>query len=109
MVLHPEIQEKAQQELDALLKGLRLPTFEDKPALPSVERIVYEVYRCVFWGIFLLLVFERKGNGLLTILERWSPLAPLGVYFDINLYRASELRSVMLMLVPRHSSQIHQR
>ncbi|KAI8409450.1 hypothetical protein FOFC_09289 [Fusarium oxysporum] len=54
MVLHPEIQEKAQQELDAVIGTDRLPDFSDRPALVYIEHIVQEIYR-------------------------WSPLAPLGI------------------------------
>ncbi|KAF4426108.1 O-methylsterigmatocystin oxidoreductase [Fusarium acutatum] len=54
MVLHPEIQEKAQQELDAVIGSDRLPDFSDRPALVYIEHIVQEIYR-------------------------WSPLAPLGI------------------------------
>ncbi|KAF5254727.1 hypothetical protein FANTH_466 [Fusarium anthophilum] len=54
MVLHPEIQEKAQQELDAVIGSNRLPDFSDRPALVYIEHIVQEIYR-------------------------WSPLAPLGI------------------------------
>ncbi|EKJ73242.1 hypothetical protein FPSE_06507 [Fusarium pseudograminearum CS3096] len=54
MVLHPEIQKKAQDELDAVLRPGKLPEFSDRPSLPYVEHIVQEIYR-------------------------WSPLAPLGI------------------------------
>ncbi|KAG5778077.1 hypothetical protein H9Q73_008268 [Fusarium xylarioides] len=54
MVLHPEIQEKAQQELDAVIGSDRLPDFSDRPALVYIEHIVQEIYR-------------------------WAPLAPLGI------------------------------
>ncbi|KAF5536033.1 cytochrome p450 [Fusarium mexicanum] len=54
MVLHPEIQDKAQQELDAVIGSNRLPDFSDRPALVYIEHIVQEIYR-------------------------WSPLAPLGI------------------------------
>ncbi|KAF4474712.1 O-methylsterigmatocystin oxidoreductase [Fusarium agapanthi] len=48
MVLHPEIQEKAQQELDAVIGSNRLPDFSDRPALVYIEHIVQEIYRCIF-------------------------------------------------------------
>ncbi|CVK99546.1 related to cytochrome p450 [Fusarium mangiferae] len=54
MVLHPEIQDKAQQELDTVIGFDRLPDFSDRPALVYIEHIVQEIYR-------------------------WSPLAPLGI------------------------------
>ncbi|KAG4252722.1 hypothetical protein FPRO04_02505 [Fusarium proliferatum] len=54
MVLHPEIQDKAQQELDTLIGFDKLPDFSDRPALVYIEHVVQEIYR-------------------------WSPLAPLGI------------------------------
>ena len=46
MTLHPEIQAKAQAEVDSILgHDKRLPTFEDKPKLPYVNAIVKEVLR----------------------------------------------------------------
>ena len=46
MVLHPEVAERAQQELDVFIESNgRLPLLEDKPRLPYVECIVKEVYR----------------------------------------------------------------
>ncbi|KAI9457534.1 cytochrome P450 [Russula earlei] len=44
-LLHPDIQKMAQQELDAVTKRERLPTFEDRPALPFVDAICKEVLR----------------------------------------------------------------
>ncbi|TFK21255.1 cytochrome P450 [Coprinopsis marcescibilis] len=54
MTLYPEVQVKAQKELDDYLKGERLPNFEDEPHLPYISAIVKEVLR-------------------------WQPVAPLGV------------------------------
>ena len=52
-LLRPEIQTKAQEELDAVTGRERLPTFEDRPKLPFVDAICKEVLR-------------------------WRPIAPLG-------------------------------
>ncbi|KAF7310971.1 Cytochrome P450 [Mycena chlorophos] len=54
MALHPEIQAKAQQDLDDVLGGLRLPTFADRAQLPFIEWIINE-------------------------LLRWRPVTPLGL------------------------------
>ena len=43
--LHPEVVRLAQQELDEVLGGERLPDFSDKPRLPYVSAIVKEVLR----------------------------------------------------------------
>lgn len=45
MVLHPEIQDKAQQELDTLIGFDKLPDFSDRPALVYIEHVVQEIYR----------------------------------------------------------------
>lgn len=48
MVLNPEVMKKAQAELDVLTRnGERLPTMDDRPALPYIDAIVKEVYRYV--------------------------------------------------------------
>lgn len=45
MVHHPEVQAKAQAELDEVVGQDRLPTFSDQPFLPYVEAIVSEILR----------------------------------------------------------------
>ncbi|KAF7331776.1 hypothetical protein MKEN_00057500 [Mycena kentingensis (nom. inval.)] len=45
MALHPEVQTKAQQELDAVIGGDRLPTYADREDLPYVNALVSEVLR----------------------------------------------------------------
>lgn len=54
MALFPDVQRKAQQELDAVLGGDRLPQCEDRDNLPYVNALVKEVFR-------------------------WHPVAPMGV------------------------------
>ncbi|KAJ3552901.1 hypothetical protein NM688_g3906 [Phlebia brevispora] len=54
MVLYPEVQKKAQAELDAVVGSDRLPTFEDQDRLPYISALCSEVLR-------------------------WMPIAPLGV------------------------------
>jgi len=45
VLLRPDIQKKAQQELDAAIGRERLPTFEDRPRLPLVDAVCKEVLR----------------------------------------------------------------
>ncbi|KIK57045.1 hypothetical protein GYMLUDRAFT_46664 [Collybiopsis luxurians FD-317 M1] len=45
MCLNPEVQWKGQEELDRVVGGDRLPTFEDRPSLPYVEAIYRETMR----------------------------------------------------------------
>jgi len=53
VLLRPEIQKMAQEELDIVTRRERLPTFEDRPKLPFVGAVCKEVIR-------------------------WRPAAPLG-------------------------------
>jgi cytochrome P450 len=55
MVLHPEVQAKAQAEIDRVVGKDRLPDFDDRPALPYLEAIMRETLR-------------------------WYPVVPLGSY-----------------------------
>ncbi|KAF9066787.1 cytochrome P450 2 Le.CYP2 [Rhodocollybia butyracea] len=45
MTLHPEVQAKAQAEIDRVIGRDRLPTFEDRQSLPYVESIYLETMR----------------------------------------------------------------
>jgi cytochrome P450 len=45
MVLHPEVQRKAQAQLDAVVGSDRLPDFGDREKLPYIHNIVQEVLR----------------------------------------------------------------
>ena len=47
MALYPEVQSKAQQEIDQYLKGERLPDFHDEPHLPYITAVVRELLRYV--------------------------------------------------------------
>jgi cytochrome P450 len=48
MVLHPECQVRAQEEIKAIIGSERLPIFEDRSSLPYVESILQETLRFVF-------------------------------------------------------------
>ncbi|KAI3616408.1 cytochrome p450 [Moniliophthora roreri] len=54
MILHPEVQDKAQAELDFVVGPGRLPDFTDRGSLPYIDALVLEVLR-------------------------WNPVAPLGL------------------------------
>ena len=47
MTMHPEVVRRAQQELDEVLGGERLPDFSDQPQLPYITAVLKEVLR---WG-----------------------------------------------------------
>ncbi|KZT66772.1 cytochrome P450 [Daedalea quercina L-15889] len=47
MVLHPDIQQKVQAELDSVTGNARLPASTDRPSLPYFEAVMKEVYRWI--------------------------------------------------------------
>lgn len=46
MVLNPDVQLAAREELDRVCGLYRLPDFEDKDDLPFVTAVMYETMRC---------------------------------------------------------------
>jgi cytochrome P450 len=54
MVLYPEVQRKAQKELDEVVGSTRLPDYEDRDNLPYINALCNEVLR-------------------------WHPVLPLGI------------------------------
>ena len=56
MTLNPEVQKRAQAEIDSVTGGTRLPSLEDRENLPYVDAVVKEVFR-------------------------WNPAAPIGKPF----------------------------
>ena len=45
MIVYPEIQKRAQAELDAVVGRSRVPTFSDAPSLPYIQALVKETLR----------------------------------------------------------------
>ncbi|RGP79472.1 hypothetical protein FLONG3_2433 [Fusarium longipes] len=60
MVLHPEIQKKAQDELDAVLGPGKSPKFSDRPSLPYIEHIVQEIYRTVVYANSYAIAYDER-------------------------------------------------
>jgi cytochrome P450 len=64
LALYPEVQKRAQAELDFVVSKDRLPTSEDKPRLPYIEAMCKELMR---WqmvtplGISLLRISVNQG------------------------------------------------
>lgn len=48
MVLHPDVFRKLQVEMDSVVGDMRLPTFEDRPALSYLECVLKEMVR---WNV----------------------------------------------------------
>jgi cytochrome P450 len=64
MTIHPEIQARAQAEIDIVTGQKRLPEFADRANLPFVDALIKEV-------------------------TRWNPVTPLGdvdTYMNFSLY-----------------------
>ena len=45
MMLHPDVQRQAQEELDRVIGGDRLPDFQDHNSLPYLHALLREVLR----------------------------------------------------------------
>ncbi|KAG6232048.1 hypothetical protein E4U25_006867 [Claviceps purpurea] len=45
MILYPEVQRRAQQEIEEVVGGERLPGFEDRDHLPYMNAVIKETYR----------------------------------------------------------------
>ena len=45
MLYAPEVQKLAQQELDSVTGGARLPSFSDRPSLPYIDAMMKELFR----------------------------------------------------------------
>ena len=67
MVCYPDVQKKAQEELDKVLNG-RLPEHSDIVSLPYLSALVKEVHRCgevCFKGSYLtvnMFIFLPDGS-----------------------------------------------
>ena len=46
-VVHPRIAKRAQQEIDAVTQGERMPTFDDWKDVPYIDCIIRELWRWV--------------------------------------------------------------
>jgi cytochrome P450 len=56
MILFPDVQQKAQAEIDEVIGSHRLPSLKDREKLPYIVALVKEVHR-------------------------WRPIGPMGIYF----------------------------
>ena len=61
MALYPEVQKKAQAEIDSVIGPNRLPDFQDRSSLPYINAVVKEMAR---WN----LVVPLGRPGVITII-----------------------------------------
>ncbi|KAF7288861.1 Cytochrome P450 [Mycena chlorophos] len=89
MILHPQAQLKAQEELDRVLGEAHLPTLADRKDLPYVEALVQEVYRwnpVLQLGIPHVLEAENEYRGW-TIPKGAVVFANIkGISLDASIY-----------------------
>ena len=80
MALYPEVQKKAQAEIDAVVGPNRLPDFHDRPSLPYINAVVKESSR---WNIVLPLGKPFVITGIsITILTSSKGIAHLSTMDD---------------------------
>jgi cytochrome P450 len=74
LTLYPDVQKRAQAELDFVLAGDRLPTFDDRPHLRYIDALCKELLR---WQMVTplgagLLLFELESGYYNYALSRSS-------------------------------------
>ena len=80
MLMYPEIQRKAQAEVDRVVGRDRLPDFSDEPSLPYVTALVKEVLRSVCYmtsGIPACMFTTLVSDGDRLLPSVGGPLVPL--------------------------------
>ncbi|RPD64515.1 CyP450 monooxygenase [Lentinus tigrinus ALCF2SS1-7] len=83
MALHPEVQMKAQQELDGVVGTNRLPEFSDRPSLPYIDALVKELLR---WHVVLPLGVPHR---VIDDDEYRGYLIPGGATIAVNVWSIS--------------------
>ncbi|KAL6310525.1 cytochrome P450, partial [Sparassis latifolia] len=90
MALFPEVERKAQEEIDIAVGGDRLPQFTDRDALPYVECVLQETMR--WHGAFPIGVPHRSleddvYNGMLILKGSIVFADPLAMSRDESVYK----------------------
>ncbi|KAF8483980.1 cytochrome P450 [Russula ochroleuca] len=91
LVLFPEVQRRAQAELDVVIGRDRLPTFNDRPRLPYMEAMCKELLR---WQMVVPISFSRVSSkddvyrgffipkGTMIVANVWAILHDPEIYPD---------------------------
>ena len=74
MINFPEIQLKAQEELDRVVERSRLPSFADEADMPYLSAVVKEVFRFVGENFLRCLIIADVRHSLS---KGFGPLRPL--------------------------------
>ena len=61
LILFPEVQKRAQEEIDSVISRDRLPTYDDRPRLPYIEAMSKELLR---WHMVTPLGMARSHHQL---------------------------------------------
>ena len=88
MALYPEVQKRAQQELDAVVGTERLPDFADRPSLPYINAIVKESLRwhpAAPMGVPHRVLADDEYNG---------HIIPAGATIFVNMWYVHRARSI---------------
>lgn len=96
MILHPDVQQKAQKLVDSVVGPKRLPTFHDRPSLPYIDAILRE---CLRWHpVFPLGVSHTSAqrNWIIDLLQRSCMLLSKATFTKVITY--PQVCEVLLIL-----------
>jgi len=90
MALHPDIQKKAQDELDRVIGPNRLPDFSDRKDLPYINALVKETMR---WNVVLPLgtYASHDGRSQLSLVSIFQP-SLTSLQMTMNMMDTSSLK-----------------
>ena len=89
VVLRPDLQSRAQAELDSVTGRERLPTFEDRPRLPFIDALCKETQR---WrpvtplGMSIVASDDYPGASIHPPLQHFLILSPKTMSMRASLY-----------------------
>jgi hypothetical protein len=89
MVLNPDVQIKAQEEIDRVVGSGRLPTLDDQDSLPYVNSVVKEAWR---WHMILPLGFAHSSTEDDYVRGYFIPKGAI-VMANVQYVQASDYRS----------------
>lgn len=95
MLLFPQVQERAQQEIERVVGADRLPTFEDLQAIPYIKAMLFETLRwqpTIPLGLPHRSMEDDEYNGY--FIPRGTDLYP--VWHNSHTERLIELNSILV-------------